>query len=203
METTPRTTSPHSNSGPNETNYNDEERVLGLRPVAVHRRAARSLIGSNGHSDSSRSSGTDDDETELVTRPNSLAEAASTSGNFIKRKTSQLLQVVSRSSKTDTPLSPQLAALVDAYASSEIAYSLRTEINDLAVSVDQNPQQPSDPTQLPDVVVESTLLRGRQRASWTTQFRILSGRAFKNLYRDPALLAAHYLSSVAIAGRST
>jgi len=42
-------------------------------------------------------------------------------------------------------------------------------------------------------------LRGRKRASWGTQFRILSGRAFKNLYRDPALLAAHYISSVALA----
>jgi hypothetical protein len=40
---------------------------------------------------------------------------------------------------------------------------------------------------------------GRVRASWMTQFRILSGRAFKNLYRDPALLAAHYLSSVGVA----
>ena len=50
-----------------------------------------------------------------------------------------------------------------------------------------------------DVAIESTLLKGRKRATWMTQFRILSGRAFKNLYRDPALLAAHYLSSIALA----
>ena len=55
--------------------------------------------------------------------------------------------------------------------------------------------------ELRDIVMESTLLRGRRRASWGTQFRILSGRAFKNLYRDPALLAAHYLSSIALACR--
>jgi len=47
--------------------------------------------------------------------------------------------------------------------------------------------------------VETTLLRGRKRASYGTQFRILSGRAFKNLYRDPALLMAHYLSAIALA----
>jgi hypothetical protein len=42
-------------------------------------------------------------------------------------------------------------------------------------------------------------LRGHQRASWATQFRILSGRAFKNMYRDPALLTAHYTASVVVA----
>jgi len=36
-------------------------------------------------------------------------------------------------------------------------------------------------------------------ARWATQFRILRGRAFKNIYQDPALLAAHYLSSIALA----
>lgn len=49
------------------------------------------------------------------------------------------------------------------------------------------------------MAIETALLRGRKRASYATQFRILSGRAFKNLYRDPALLAAHYLSSVGLA----
>lgn len=50
-----------------------------------------------------------------------------------------------------------------------------------------------------DVALESGLLRGRKRATWATQFSILSGRAFKNLYRDPALLTAHYMGSVALA----
>ena len=200
-ETSPRATSLHSNLGHDEGNYADEERGLGLRSVTVHRDPVRSPIGSNGHSEGAQSSATDvEDETELQTRPNSLAEATSASGNFIKRKTSQLLQAVSGSSKVDAPLSSQLVALVDAYASSEIASSLRAEIDNIAASTNQNILRPSDPASLPDVAAESILLQGRQRASWTTQFRILSGRAFKNLYRDPALLAAHYLSSIAIAG---
>ncbi|KAF8519557.1 hypothetical protein JB92DRAFT_3141717 [Gautieria morchelliformis] len=199
-ETSPRTPSLRSSHGPDEINDTDEERGLGLRSAPVHRHPARSLIGSNSHSEGGRSSASDpEDETELQTRPNSLAEVASTSGNFIKRKTSQLLQAVSGPSKVNAPLSSQLAALVDVYDSSEIASSLRAEINDLAATANQDVPRPRDSAQLPDVVGETTLLRGRQRASWATQFRILSGRAFKNLYRDPALLAAHYLSSVAIA----
>jgi len=50
-----------------------------------------------------------------------------------------------------------------------------------------------------DVEVEGTWLKGRKRACWLTQFTILSGRAFKKIYRDLALLAAHSLSSVAVA----
>jgi hypothetical protein len=46
------------------------------------------------------------------------------------------------------------------------------------------------------------LLRGRKRATWATQFRILSGRAFKNMYRDPALLTFQYSASIAAARES-
>lgn len=42
-------------------------------------------------------------------------------------------------------------------------------------------------------------IRGYQRASWWTQFRILSGRAFKNLYRNPILLLTHYAVSIVLA----
>ena len=178
----------------------DEERGFGLQTVPAHQHAARSLISSNGHSEGARSSATEiEEETELQTRPNSMAEAASASDNFIKRKTSRLLQVVSGINRGSTPLTPQLMALVDAYARSDIASSLRVEIDSLSETLTQAVPGGNDPTQLPDVTADSTLLRGRRRANWATQFRILSGRAFKNLYRDPALLAAHYFSSIAIA----
>ncbi|KAI0783919.1 hypothetical protein BC629DRAFT_1582504 [Irpex lacteus] len=51
---------------------------------------------------------------------------------------------------------------------------------------------------LPDVALENSLTRGR-RGELGTQFTILSGRAFKNLYRNPALLAAHYISAIGVA----
>lgn len=38
-----------------------------------------------------------------------------------------------------------------------------------------------------------------KQASWWTQFRILSGRAFKNLYRNPMLMLAHYVVSIVVA----
>ena len=119
--------------------------------------------------------------------------------DFIKRKTSQLLDAVSLSShKSDGPsLTPQLATLVETYAASDIAKRVKEEIEEVRASAHTSAN--GNGTEIRDVAVESSLLRGRKRASWGTQFTILSGRAFKNLYRDPALLAAHYISSVALA----
>jgi hypothetical protein len=54
-----------------------------------------------------------------------------------------------------------------------------------------------------DVEVESAALRGYRRASWWTQFTILSGRAFKNLYRNPMLLLTHYAVSIVLARESS
>ncbi|KAI0313645.1 hypothetical protein OF83DRAFT_1065122, partial [Amylostereum chailletii] len=161
-----------------DSNLRDEER--GLLTGTTH-----TAHSSNGHSSTQG-----DEETELQERP--------TNGDsFVKRKASQLLEAMSLSSHTAeaSPLPAHLAALVDMYAQSGIAADIAAEIAEAA--------RPLGCTQgsgeLPDVAVESVLLRGRKRASWTTQFKILSGRAFKNLYRDPALLASHYLASIALA----
>lgn len=176
-------------SSPQEdvTNLGDEERGL-LR----HQTPAVPL--------STRSRGStspeNNEETELRTRPNSTT---STGANYIKRKTSQFLEAVSLSSgqnkKANAPLAPKLAALVGAYAASDVARHISEEGEALRRSANAA----ADGNALPDVAVETSLLRGRKRASYATQFRILSGRAFKNLYRDPALLMAHYLSAVALA----
>jgi hypothetical protein len=93
---------------------------------------------------------------------------------------------------------PHIAAFVDAYATSEIATAIRADIRAVA----QPAQRPEGSEELPDVTVESELLRGRKRATWATQFRILSGRAFKNMYRDPALLTFQYSASIAAARES-
>lgn len=169
----------------NVGNLADEERAL-LTPHAV----PLSVRSSNGVSSTVYG---DNDETELRTRPNSIT---SSTGNYIKRKTSQIINAVtSASSAFDDPLPPPLASLVEAYASSNIASEIKAEMEEVA----RVNEAGSGNVELRDVAVESTLLKGRKRASWMTQFRILSGRAFKNLYRDPALLAAHYLSSIALA----
>ncbi|PAV16171.1 abc transporter [Pyrrhoderma noxium] len=160
------------------SNLADEERGFSGNTQSSH-------ISTNGNSSSS----THIDETELQSRRGSIA---SDSSHFVKRKTSQLIDVIrGNQHKGNRPLSPQLASLVDGYAASDIAAGIRSEIASLS---NRNPEE-----ELPDVAEENRLLRGRRGASWLMQFRILSGRAFKNLYRDPALLMAHYLSSIILA----
>lgn len=143
---------------------------------------------------------------QLSVRPPSGGSTAAGSldvaTGYIKRKTSQLMDAVSlHSNKSDTPpLAQQLATLVEAYANSDIAEGIKNEIEAAQASAQTGVNgNGTEGGETRDIVVESSLLRGRKRASWGTQFRILSGRAFKNLYRDPALLAAHYISSIALA----
>lgn len=166
----------------------DEERAL-----PAPRREAHVLSG--GHSPNSV------DETELRVRHN--GDGNGVSEGFLQRKTSQLLEVVSLStahgSDSGPLLMPHVAGLVDSYATSEIATAIQAEIR----SVAQPAQSPEGSDELPDVMVESELLRGRKRATWATQFNILSGRAFKNMYRDPALLTFQYSASIAAARESS
>ena len=168
----------------------DEERALLPSRRELH-------ISSDGQSSSSA-----DDETELQVRRNGDGDGNGNGESFLRRKTSQLLEVVSLSTShggdSGLQLTPHVSALVDAYAGSDIAAGLREDIRAVA----QPAQGPEGSDELPDVVVESTLLRGRKRATWTTQFRILSGRAFKNMYRDPALLTFQYSASIAAACES-
>jgi hypothetical protein len=105
------------------------------------------------------------------------------------------------SHKSDNPpLTPELATLVESYANSDVAEGIKSEIEEVRAAAHSGANgNGTEGGETRDIVVESSLLRGRKRASWGTQFTILSGRAFKNLYRDPALLAAHYISSVALA----
>ena len=172
-------------------NLGDEERGLAnpgrstqVVPLSIR---SRTSTASNG------------EETELQTRHQTESVVGS-----IKRKTSQLLEAVtptSSATKADhAHVNPKLAELFGAYARSDIAASIREEGDALRRDSVDRPAGVEPGHQLPDVAAETTLLRGRKRASWGTQFRILSGRAFKNLYRDPALLTAHYLSSIALAG---
>ena len=162
------------------TNLGDEERGLPIVPHAVPF-SVRSILSNNP-----------DDDTELQpTRPTSAISSSSPN------------------KKTDaagTPLAPALVVLVDAYATSDIAAGIKADGDQLRREVMRTDNGDAAAAtggavsnELPDVVLETSILRGRKGAGWGTQFRILSGRAFKNLYRDPALLAAHYLSAIGLA----
>jgi hypothetical protein len=106
------------------------------------------------------------------------------------------------SSPTAGAAEVHLDTLVKLYKESSIAKTVHDEVASAAASNTQVANG-GEVNETRDVVEESNVLRGRRRASWTTQFRILSGRAFKNLYRDPALLTAHYAASIAIASELT
>lgn len=169
-------TNPELSEG--ESDRRDEEQAFAASssaPFAIGRRTSGS------------------DETELQTR---ASTAVGSSSNFIKRKTSQLLEAISPGTRpSDAPISPKLAELVENFNTSDIYAALRAEIQRVEVQED-------DANALPDVALENNLTRGRRRASWGTQFQILSGRAFKNLYRDPALLTAHYVAAIVVARES-
>ena len=128
--------------------------------------------------------------------------SGSSTTNFLRHKTSQIFDAVMSNSQNrsqESPIAPALANLVDAYANSTIAAEIKTECEELRAAAATGNGHGSVSNELPDVALETSILRGRKRASYGTQFRILSGRAFKNLYRDPALLTAHYASAITLA----
>ncbi|KAG6374438.1 hypothetical protein JVT61DRAFT_4477 [Boletus reticuloceps] len=164
------------------------------------------------------------DDTELQTRiPSSSSSRRMSISSTIKRKTSQLVDAVrnGRDAADSRELPQKLAGLVIAYENSSTGRHLQAEFEAvrsanspaLASGDSTTPGEVSAPSngtisgngervgmvEMRDVIGESGILRGRRSASWATQFRILSGRAFKNLYRDPALLTAHYLGSIGLA----
>lgn len=136
------------------TNLGDEERGL-LAPHHVPL-SVRSLLSANL-----------DEETELQTRPASAASStggyiATSTGNYIKRKTSQLLDAVSSGSRnSEVVLTPQLAALVQAYADSEIAARIRREMEEVKREAEASGNGNGSLARNGDVALETSLLRGR------------------------------------------
>jgi hypothetical protein len=83
-------------------------------------------------------------------------------------------------------LSSHLSHLVSAYEKSDIA----TDVQTFHKEAKDNSQ---------DAETDLDRIASFQQASWWTQFTILSGRAFKNLYRNPMLMLAHYVVSIVVA----
>ena len=122
----------------------------------------------------------------------------------IKRKAHQLLGAFTTttglsSSGTSTPdrdgdrIPEKLASLVLANRASDDAKIVEAEISRI-----QSGQTPGG-MEARDVLAETELLRGYKKASYWTQFKLLSGRAFKNLYRNPLLMATHYAVAIIVA----
>lgn len=133
----------------------------------------------------------DGDETELETRNGSVRSNAS---NGLKRFLPSSLGGTSTPSDQPAP-PPHIARLVDAFSSSDVARSTRDEIatakREAARGAGGGTTSGAD---------GAMILRNYKRASWWSQFTILSGRSFKNLYRDPMLMLSHYAVAVIAAG---
>jgi ABC-type multidrug transport system ATPase subunit len=88
--------------------------------------------------------------------------------------------------------SERLKSLINNYSNSQILKSIQESISD-SVEAGNSGIEESE---------ENALGKGYKRASLWTQFTILSGRAFKNMYRNPLLLIAHYGISILLASGS-
>ncbi|GAA5941477.1 putative ATP-dependent permease ADP1 [Sporobolomyces koalae] len=130
--------------------------------------------------DTSRTSAADD--TELDSRLNSPASIAGQAKKLFSGSSS------GRSSPTSTPLPAHLARLVNAFTDSDVLEQTRREVD--GTNGQSNGHATSD----------QPVLRNYKAATWWTQFVILSGRSFKNLYRDPMLMLSHYAVAVVAAG---
>jgi len=184
-----------SSSGPSSSQRRDEETGLladtDALPSGSRSSTASSVFGQDVEAG----------DTELHTRQNSVAGGADSS-----------------SSSGGTPaaaLSAELLGLIRKYEDSEVFAQIRAEIvsyqTRAAAAQGQggaSSEDDGDPSgsggARADVdadadAIETRALRGFKKASLWTQLVILSGRAFKNLYRNPMLMLAHYAMAIVLA----
>ncbi|KAI8887216.1 hypothetical protein K501DRAFT_212304, partial [Backusella circina FSU 941] len=86
-------------------------------------------------------------------------------------------------------LTPHLRKLASSYAQSPVSTELDNEISELIESSESNSDNQGN----------GNGILSHERPGFITQFRILADRTFKNLYRNPMLMFAHYAISVALA----
>lgn len=101
----------------------------------------------------------------------------------------------SRSSGSATPDVPEkLASLILANRGSDDTKIIEAEISRI-----QGGSTPNGVESTGRDIGEETEVRGFKKANGWTQFRLLSGRAFKNLYRNPLLMGTHYAMAIVVA----
>jgi energy-coupling factor transporter ATP-binding protein EcfA2 len=103
-------------------------------------------------------------------------------------ETEELLPPAARRDAADKT---DLDILIAAYKSSSIAKDIQT-------SVDAPAPSPAGTGGIPNGLTSADG-KGFRRLGWWGQFTILSGRTWKNLYRNPMLMLAHYAISIVLA----
>jgi ABC-type multidrug transport system ATPase subunit len=90
-----------------------------------------------------------------------------------------------------------LDVLISAYAQSDVAASIR---NDIATAVSSaNESNSANGNQELNGFIAAGKLKGFQKVGLFGQFRILSRRTWRNLYRNPMLMLTHYAIAIVLA----
>ncbi|KAK5019874.1 FAD-dependent urate hydroxylase [Cryomyces antarcticus] len=90
-----------------------------------------------------------------------------------------------------------LDILVAAYATSDIAGSLH---EDMAAAIQNANSSNGHPNGLPNgSSPASGKVKGYRKVGWIGQFRVLSTRTWRNLYRNPMLMLTHYAIAILLA----
>lgn len=97
---------------------------------------------------------------------------------------------------SDDELTPHLKQLAQAYNDSSMAAELREEI---AQSIHETNNNSSGSSSSAISSRDTAIISTHKKPTFITQFRILSDRTFKNLYRNPMLMFAHYGIAVVLA----
>ncbi|KAI7883212.1 transporter, ABC superfamily [Lichtheimia hyalospora FSU 10163] len=87
-----------------------------------------------------------------------------------------------------------LRRLVTAYDQSMVAVTVRDDVERILSSTQSASDDMEDGMEPPVKPVNT-----HERPGWIAQFRILADRTFKNLYRNPMLMFAHYTIAVVLA----
>lgn len=106
--------------------------------------------------------------------------------------TSSLAVVVEDGPSSDG-LTPHLRKLSQAYEQSSVSKELQSEISQI-ISEANGSSDSNDSLSGNTIVISS-----HKRPGFATQFMILASRTFKNLYRNPMLMFAHYAIAVVLA----
>lgn len=94
-----------------------------------------------------------------------------------------------------------LDILVSSYASSDVAASIRDEIQAAVSGADTANHTVNG--SVGNHPFKSGNNGGYRRIGWIRQFAILSRRTWRNLYRNPMLMLTHYAMAISLAGTST
>lgn len=178
----------------NEQSGQSDATVADALNQLEHRNGSPNGRGRNGNdpelggpSSGSTTAASDSDLDERRTEPDTPTRGGHGLKQFLPSAVS------GQATSHESSLSPELARLVAAFSTSSISEATRKEISQAkAAGATRGAGGGTDPRDLS--------LRNYKRASPWSQFKILSGRSFKNLYRDPMLMLSHYAVAVIAAG---